>query len=776
MSFKPAFKSPFVLSFSFEKLLNQMHQESEKDSDYAISHASVLEKAAQIPELLTGINDPNFFVEHRDFLKELFRDLFPPLLSKNEIKAAGFPFYNYFFNPSERFKKILQNAGQDFDLFINGMDPHQYYVISCCLILRDYYKIPINFSMPFIFDIPNEEGIIQHYRFLNNIDFMEIKPLGNHKELTESDIKELLENYDDQDLWLEKFPPESWELKGFALITFYDATVEIAVSNLKSKLINIEDDKNLKNEINSIFRSIFMISDLEVGYTAVNVADNTFVRSPINYILDSFMLSGSTSDFASEITWEKGFKTLLQSRKYFTFSDIDQIYKDFPQSHIANHIYKSGIKSIIFAPIIKDKRILGIFEITSKQKSLNSILANKMEIVMPYLVDTMERLYVGLETKLQAIIHREYTAIHPSVLWKFREEAERHIEFYDVESDLPYQNIKFENLTPLYGQTDIKNSSISRNSAIKQDLSIHLMDIEILFQKLNSCKDPNSMLAKIHSYLAFLEDDLKADTETKIQHFISSKVHPLLDELKIENAENNLLITSYFKNLDPTTQSVYHHRKRFDESVSLINRGISHLLDKRQEEQQKIFPFYYERFKTDGVEHNLYIGSSLAPQLSYSDVFLKNLKLWQLRVVCETEIIFQTQKAKLSFPLEVTSLILAYGGTLNIQFRMDEKRFDVDGSYNARYEVIKKRIDKALVKNSQERLVQPGKLSIVFAQKSERDDYLKYVQLLQNEGVLKDDIEIVELENLQGMVGFQAIRVSYNYCVRNFNYSFIPEI
>lgn len=776
MSFKPVFKSPLVLNFSFEKLLNQMHLESEKDSDYAKSHASILEKAAQIPELRTGISDPNFFVEHRDFLKELFRDLFPPMLTKNEIKAAGFPFYNYFFNPSERFKQILQNAGQNFDMFINGMDPHQYYVISCCLILRDYYNVPVNFSMPFIFDIPNKDGIIQHYRFLNNIDFMEIKPLKNHKKLSESDIKELLDNYDDIDLWLEKFPPESWELKGFALITFYDATIEIAVSNLKSKLINIEDDKNLKNEINSIFRSIFMISDLEVGYTAVNVTDNTFVRTPINYILDSFMLSGSASDFASEITWEKGFKTLLQSKKYFTFSDIDQIYKDFPESHIANHIYKSGIKSVIFAPIIKDNRILGIFEITSKQKVLNSVIANKMESVMPYLVDTMERLYVGLETKLEAIIQREYTAIHPSVHWKFREEAERHIEFYNVEADLPYQNIKFENLTPLYGQTDIKNSSSSRNYAIQQDLSIHLTDLEILLQKLSSSKDLSTVLSEIQVYRNFMDNDLKADTETKIQHFISATIHPLLEELKIENAENNFLITSYFKNLDPNTQSVYHHRKRFDESVSLINRGISHLLDKRQEEQQKIFPFYYERFKTDGVEHNLYIGSSLAPQLSYSDVFLKNLKLWQLRVVCETEIVFQTQKSKLSFPLEVTSLILAYGGTLNIQFRMDEKRFDVDGSYNARYEVIKKRIDKALIKNSEERLVTPGKLSIVFAENSERDDYLKYLKILQNEDILKDDIEIVELENLQGMTGFQAIRVSYQYGKKDFNYSFRPEI
>jgi hypothetical protein len=31
------------------------------------------------------------------------------------------------------------------------------------------------------------------------------------------------------------------------------------------------------------------------------------------------------------------------------------------------------------------------------------------------------------------------------------------------------------------------------------------------------------------------------------------------------------------------------------------------VLDKEQTEAQKIFPHYFERFKTDGVEHNLYI-------------------------------------------------------------------------------------------------------------------------------------------------------------------------
>ena len=51
---------------------------------------------------------------------------------------------------------------------------------------------------------------------------------------------------------------------------------------------------------------------------------------------------------------------------------------------------------------------------------------------------------------------------------------------------------------------------------------------------------------------------------------------------------------------------------------------------------------------------------------------------------------------RLPVPLETTHLILVHHAPLSIRFRFDEKRFDVDGAYNVRYEIVKKRIDKAL--------------------------------------------------------------------------------
>ena len=776
MEFQSFYESPFKLNFSFEKLIQKMESEASQNPDYEVYHRNILNEAKQYPELITGIKNLDFFEKNERVMKELLKDLFPPMLTKNEIKAIGFPFYNFFFNPTERFQNIIDKAGENFDMIIKDMDPHRFYVISCCIILRNYYNIELNFVQPFIFDIPNEEGIVNHYRFLNNVDFIEINPLENVKKLTEDEIAELMDNFEDYDLWREKFPPQSWELKGFAVISFFDATTENAISNLKSKLINIEDDKNLKAEMNTIFRSIFQVSDLEVGYTAINIEENKFVRSPINGIIESFTLSSTPRNFKYEMLCEKNFNALVESKKFFSVSDVDRSFREFPESAMAEQLYESGIKSAIFAPIIKDKKILGIVELVSRKKQLNSINANKMEIVMPYLEDTMERLYTGIETRIQAIIQREYTSIHPSVYWKFRQEAERHIGFYKEEFDLPYRNISFQNLTPLFGQTDVRNSSISRNLVIKKDLEIQLGLISDLISAFSTENDFDALKDRLKYYQELLQTDIKADTENIVQTFILSEIHPLFQSIKLQNIEKNQLVTDYFKKLDSRTDMVYDFPKKFDESLSSINRNLADILDKRQEEQQQRFPFYYERFKTDGVEHNMYIGSSIAPDLTYDPIFLKNLRLWQLRVLCESELEYNQFRKNLEFSLDVSSLILVYSTPISIRFRMDEKRFDVDGSYNARYEMIKKRIDKSTIKNSSERITQPGKISIIFSQEKDRHDYLQLIKILQNQNILESNVEELEVEDLQGINGLKALRVGINFEAEEVDYEFVESI
>jgi hypothetical protein len=93
---------------------------------------------------------------------------------------------------------------------------------------------------------------------------------------------------------------------------------------------------------------------------------------------------------------------------------------------------------------------------------------------------------------------------------------------------------------------------------------------------------------------------------------------------------------------------------------------------------------------------------------------------------------------------------------------MDEKQFEVDGAYNARYAIIKKRIDKSLVKGTNERLTQPGKIAIVYSQENVVQEYLDYIKYLQAEDLL-GEIEMLEIGDLQGISGLKAIRVEIVY-------------
>ena len=130
--------------------------------------------------------------------------------------------------------------------------------------------------------------------------------------------------------------------------------------------------------------------------------------------------------------------------------------------------------------------------------------------------------------------------------------------------------------------------------------------------------------------------------------------------------------------------------------------------------------------------------------------------------MCEIAAKVEHLKNDLPKKLDVTQLILVHGEPLAIRFRKDEKHFDVDGAYNIRYEIVKKRIDKAYIKNRKERLTQPGKIAIVYTGQREANEYEKYITYLQAIGYLKEKVEYLELEELQGAQGLKAIRVEVN--------------
>jgi len=762
-------ESPFRLKVSFDKLLNHYEDLSQSDDEFIAAKARrVLKTAEGFPELREGITNPDDLVKRQKEISIILQDSFSPILTKNEIKTASVPFHNLIFNSSERFKSIIETAGDDFELEIKNMPKDDTYIIACTIILAFCYGYHINFKRPFYYEIPDANGIMQYYKILYNADFTDIVASENAPKITQEDVDELLDNFDNIELWKEKFPKDSYTFKGFVISNIFNVTDDQSISNIKSSLIGEDKrkDESFMNSFYQIFQSLLGLKDIKVGFSIYNEEDDTFERV-YGVGMNSFLLNNLDSNPCANALCDMSYNTLLKEKKFYAISDVDKFYElskgKAPQYKT---LKDQNFKSAILAPIANDEGLMGILEIVSEQpKVLNSINANKLVDVMPFIVSAVERSKNEEQHLIEAIIQQECTSIHPSVNWRFEKEARLFIKDQMNGNEPNFNKIAFENIYPLFGQIDIKGSSEARNSATQQDLTIQLKSIKSIIEnafKLENLPIYEQFLYQINSYLEGLDSNFQVDSEQQISAFIKQDIDPLLQHLLVIDVLNEE-VESYFNSIDDKVNVLYNHRKDYDDTIALINKEMAALLDKKQVEAQAMYPHYFERFKTDGVEHNMYIGESITKEDSFNPIYLYNLRLWQLQVMCEMENSFYLMQSNFPVKLDVASMILVFNQPLSISFRMDEKQFDVDGTYNARYEIVKKRVDKAYIKGTTERVTQKGKISIVYSQKQDEIEYLRYIKFLQSKKYLDNDVEIVELQDLQAVTGLKAIRVSVLY-------------
>jgi hypothetical protein len=328
------------------------------------------------------------------------------------------------------------------------------------------------------------------------------------------------------------------------------------------------------------------------------------------------------------------------------------------------------------------------------------------------------------------------------------------------------EKISFPDVYPLYGAIDIRNSSTERSHAIQLDM-IEQLEMARKVLKKAQADMPFPLLQeiefKIDKYIASASDVLLSDEEIGIHDFLQGQVVSIFNHIQATQPSVAKEVGQYFASLDPQIGMIYHHRKEYEQSIARINDTLAHFVDKEQAAAQKVYPHYFERYVTDGVEFNIYMGQSLTPRKKFDEIYLRNMKMWQLSVLAKAARITAHLEKHLSHPLHTTQLILAHSQPLSITFRTAERKFDVDGAYNIRYEIIKKRIDKVRIKETNERLTQPGKIGIVYSQSKDATEYMEYIEFLQNQKLLKPGVEQLDLEELQGVVGLKALRVDVNF-------------
>jgi len=756
--------APFQVHISFKKYLDILEHIRYNDRlEYRASYAeSLIDKTKNFRELRDGFQDVSLLEKHADLIRLLLADLFPTGLTHNEIKAASIPLSNITFNYTERFKNILKDAGKDFEIELRNIDDDEFYVFCCCLIVQSYFKRDIRGTLPLYYDIPNRQGIMKHYKITVNSDFTDVYPTEGTKIPSDEILDMLLENLDDTKLWKKYFPYESWILTGFTIISLVDCTSEVALSDLKSSLISI-DPENLSPDENliEIFKSYFDVPELNFGLMLFNTKDQRLEKLPIyenlftNHILDFWI---NTFD---EETRKSTFSNINYNSKPFVISNVENLDQDIQSLPSFKILKDNNINSFMVIPIMRDNELLAIMEFTSPvRNSFNGLKLKKMEFFTDMILFSLNRFSFEKNYQIEAIIQREYTSIHNSVVWKFRNEAEKYFNASLSKKIYTLKQISFKNLTPLFGFSDIRSSSEKRFYLMLEDLNRQIDCLHGIFSLIAA--DSEKYILALEVFENELNNEIKADSEQRFQRLLREEIHPFLQaKLEIKtSSEAKAKIKDYFAQIHAQNDLFYFNRKSLDDSITLVNRKLADMLDESQAEAQLIFPHYYERFKSDGVEHTLYTGQNIAPELPYTSKVVQRLRYWQLKTICSMEREFRNFRKDLAVPLDIASLIFVYNEKIDIRFRMDEKRFDVDGAYNSYYEIIKKRLDKAHVKGSSDRITCPGKITIVYFGMENQREYLEYISKLQKKEILQNDIEFLKVEDLQGITGLLALRVS----------------
>ena len=761
---------PFRRVFNLLKIIDFWRESASSDSPAVAAHAkAVLAMLDSTPELTAEEIEPAALAKHPDVLSVVMSPVIPLGGSGASISGAVPPYSPEFFYSTESFRRLRLLEDFENSVRISGTNLKPEVVSTAravdayLRILEHLYGISHDGGFPFIVTrIDEKSGLARHYKLEFDTRFVEIAVKGELKELSPAVIEQLLSETMDLDLWRRTLPPEQFEFRGFGILNATDVTVQEELSLLKDDLLKpgslttSEQVDGLENRL----RVILGRPALRLGLIGLERSEFGAMASarPIGR---SLLISGSVVPHCpnkSRSFYAKAF----ESDQPVVVTCLDDCKNDC--TGFETHLLSQGLRNLLVAPLMYEKERVGLLELASPNRGdINNWNAGKLLQVTQLFATALNREMRERDNEIQAVIKKHYTAIHPAIEWRFRESAIRYLERLEADGRADKEEIVFHDVYPLYGLSDIRGSSTHRVDAIRDDLKLQLRlakDILTAAAAEKGLPVLDELRYQVDQQIGLVDHGLSSGDEISVLEFLSDEIESRLDHLSTVGSRVTEVVQAYRSALDPTLHMVYRSRKAYEESVALINDAVAAYLEREDDRAQEMYPHYFERYQTDGVDYNIYVGDSLVENGGFDPLYLRNLRLWQLMTTCGIVWELNDLKPTLPVSLDTAHLILVQSSPLAIRFREDEKQFDVDGAYNARYEIVKKRIDKAHIRDSSERLTQPGRIAIVYSQAREAVEYRRYLNYLLAVGYLEEEIEELEIEDLQGVSGLRALRVT----------------
>lgn|GEM_PF-56046 len=731
----------------------------------------VVDKIKQCPGWDQPI-DRERIEDYREILELIYITLSAPIVDEDEnVWAMAVPFTpqvlfgtNALYNLLEDYKGSIKNNIIDTNTLAEK-EAIKFSVVYSA-ILQKLYGMSLVSKHEMIHHIMDDAtGMNKYYKVDFDSRFVEVHYKGVLPEINFEKIN-LLEDsgtgskYETLNTIRKLLPLDQFRFEGFSIIRIKDITEQQVIENIKDMIVNLSPNTPIYNEISEALKELMGNNQLEVNLMPVLKVNDRLVTNCFEGHNSELIATCQKFNLPMQL-YINSIESYVRDPRLIFRKDIS--VPEEQEDEMFARLRKIGIHGVAVIPVFFQKELVGVLSIFSRQKDvLSESLLPMLEPAIPLLEQLLQTTIDDFKITLDNIVKNKFTLLQPSVEWKFNEVAFDYLLQSKEDKKAEIGQIFFENVYPLYGAIDIRNSTQERNNALRADM-LHQLDIlKNVLQKLGKERDlglTNELIFKTDNWLKQINDFITSDDEFNLNLFFENEANPFLVHFRQSHPRTAGVIDDYFRAIAPGG-STFANRSALESSLQTLNQTISNMLDQMNVDIQSAYPYYFEKYRSDGIEYDIYIGQSITPGKPYHSLYLKNLRLWQLNSMAMIAKLTHSLKTQLPKQLQTTQLIFIHANTIDISFRNDEHRFDVEGAYNIRYEMIKKRIDKVLVKDTGERLTQPGKIALVYFQPKDVEEYLSHIHYLQSRNILTDEVEFLELEELQGVNGLKAIRVN----------------
>ncbi|MFT4095116.1 MAG: GAF domain-containing protein [Niabella sp.] len=731
----------------------------------------VLDEFSQYPELLKPISAEEI-VKQKELLEFVYAILVPAIADeKTTLWALAQPMAPVIFYGTEAFYSLIADGETHMvkPAIIKNREAEvqkSNHAFLYSFILSKLYNLNFTCKDAMIHSFKDEKsGVMKYYRMNVDARFIKVIPSGPLPDLN-LDAQQLTTQEAIDFEKLENILPLSmFTFEGIAVLTLTDVTELYSIELIKDTILNhntADTSYNFSKVIEAL-KALVGNNHVEFGLLPMFKVNSKLVFND-EICMNSTLVSTAKEHGMAEQAYMTIAERYFENPQLLFFKNITP---EVEASQIVLKLLKqTGIKSYALLPVFYSNKISGVLEVYSKYDGLlDDSLFSKLDAAIPLLAQLLRNSIDSFNTSIDSIVREKFTSLQPAVQWKFNEAAWHYFRDTLRENNPTMESITFKEVYPLYGAIDIRNSTAERAHALMGDLQIRF---NLLIDTLAELKDTLSLpiidekIFLARKWEQSLVDYSVAPNEIGLNFFLDNEMHDFLNHFKKYSAEAAAIVNKYLAAIDDTDGDANRNRRELELSMDLINKNVNKYLEKAKSGLQESYPSYFEKYRSDGVEYDIYIGQSIAPEKPFNLLYFHNLRLWQLQSMTEITRLTNSLLPQIKRPLQTTQLIFIHPDKIDISFRTDERRFDVEGAYNIRYQVIKKRIDKVRINNTQERLTQPGKIAMVYFNEPDAEEYVKYIQFMQSQGQLLDDLEYLDLENLQGVSGLKALRVGVN--------------